>query len=201
MRKTEASSAVPDAGQGAAPSGAGASVFESLILPHLDAAYSLARYLTRRSDAAEDIVQDALLRAYKSFDGYRGGNARAWLLTIVRNSFLTWNERQGLSAPSKGPKDEWSLSDDSREDGETPESLLIQHETSGAIRALIEGLPYPFREVLILRDMEDMSYREIAEITGVPIGTVMSRLSRARKLFADAWQVSETKISKKERLP
>jgi RNA polymerase sigma-70 factor (ECF subfamily) len=201
MRKTEASSAFPDAGPGAAPSGADASVFESVILPHLDAAYSLARYLTRRSDAAEDIVQGALLKAYKSFDSYRGGNARAWLLTIVRNSFLTWNERHGLSAPSKSPKDEWSLSDDRREDSETPESILIQHETSGAIRALIEGLPNPFREVLILRDMEDMSYREIAGITGVPIGTVMSRLSRARKLFAEAWQVSETKKSKKERLP
>jgi RNA polymerase sigma-70 factor (ECF subfamily) len=171
-----------------------------VVLAHLDAAYSLARYLTRRSDAAEDIVQDALLRAYKSFDNYRGGNARVWLLTIVRNSFLTWNERHGQNAAGKSLEDEWRLSQDRCEDCETPESILIQHETSNTIRALIEGIPQPFREILILRDMEDMSYREIAEITGVPIGTVMSRLSRARKLFADAWRISEEQASKK-RLP
>jgi RNA polymerase sigma factor (sigma-70 family) len=195
MSKTEARSGSPDAGPGAAPSGADAFVFESVVLTHLDAAYTLARYLTRRSDAAEDIVQDALLRAYKSFDSYRGGNARVWLLTIVRNTFLSWNGRHGPGTAGKSLDDELSLSQDRREDGETPESILIQNETGGAIRALIESLPHPFREVLILRDMEEMSYREIAQITCVPIGTVMSRLSRARKLFADAWTASEMKIS------
>jgi RNA polymerase sigma factor (sigma-70 family) len=200
MRKTEASSAFPDAGPGSAPSGADASVFETVVLTHLDAAYSLARYLTRRSEAAEDIVQDALLRAYKGFYNYRGGNARVWLLTIVRNSFLTWNERHGQKAAGTANDDERPLSQDRPEDAQTPESILIQHETGNRIRALLERLPPPFREVLILRDMEDMSYREIAEITCVPIGTVMSRLSRARKLFADAWKLSEMKISK-ERLP
>jgi RNA polymerase sigma factor (sigma-70 family) len=169
-----------------------------MVLAHLDAAYTLARYLTRRRDAAEDIVQDALLRAYRGFENYRGGSIRAWLLTIVRNSFLTWNERHGQSSTDKQIEDEWSIAGDHREDSETPESILIQHETSSAIRALIEGLPEPFREVLVLRDMEDMSYREIAEVTCVPIGTVMSRLARARKLFADAWRVSETKLSKEK---
>jgi RNA polymerase sigma-70 factor (ECF subfamily) len=200
MRKTEAGSAIPDAEPGAARFGADASAFETVVLVHLDAAYSLARYLTRRSDAAEDIVQEALLRAYKSFENYRGGNARVWLLTIVRNSFLTWNARYGQDSVDKSLEDEWSLPRDLREDCETPESILIQREMSSAIRALIEGLPQPFREVLILRDMEDMSYREIAEITSVPIGTVMSRLARARKLFTNAWKASEMKISK-EKLP
>jgi RNA polymerase sigma-70 factor (ECF subfamily) len=201
MRKTEARSAFPDAGPGAAPSGADASVFETVVLAHLDAAYTLARYLTRRSDAAEDIVQDALLRAYKGFNNYRGGNARVWLLTIVRNSFLTWNGRRGQNAAGESLEEhEWSPTQDRGDGGETPESILIQHETGRAIRALIEGLPQPFREILILRDMEDMSYREIAEITCVPIGTVMSRLSRARKLFAEAWKAPEMRTSN-ERLP
>jgi RNA polymerase sigma factor (sigma-70 family) len=197
MRKIGVRSAIPEAGPGAVPSGEDTPVFETLVLAHLDAAYTLARYLTRRSDAAEDIVQDALLRAYRGFENYRGGSVRAWLLAIVRNSFLTWNERHGQNFTDKN-FEEWSLAGDHREDSETPESILIQHEASSAIRALIEGLPEPFREVLVLRDMEDMSYREIAEVTGVPIGTVMSRLARARKLFADAWSVSETKLSKKK---
>src|SRR5262245_11893901 len=112
MRKIEARSAFPDAGPGAAPSGAAASVFETVILAHIDAAYSLARYLTRRGDAAEDIVQDALLKAYKGFHNYRGGSARVWLLTIVRNSFLTWNERYGVSAADKSLEDDGSLPHD-----------------------------------------------------------------------------------------
>jgi RNA polymerase sigma factor (sigma-70 family) len=199
MRKTEARTAIPNGGAGAPPSGADASAFETVILAHLDAAYSLARYLTRRSDTAEDIVQDALFRALKSFETYRGGNARVWLLTIVRNSFLTWNARYGQNSVDKSLEDESCFPQDLREDSETPESILIQRETSGAIRALIEGLPHPFREVLILRDIEDLSYREIAEITCVPIGTVMSRLARARKLFADAWKAAETKISNSTR--
>jgi RNA polymerase sigma-70 factor (ECF subfamily) len=169
-----------------------------VVLAHLDAAYTLARYLTRRSDAADDIVQDALLRAYKGFETYRGGSARAWLLAIVRNSFLTWNQRYGQSPADIGPEDEWSRFNNRLEDGATPESILIEHETSCALRALIEGLPQPFREVLVLRDIEDMSYREIAEIACVPIGTVMSRLARARKLLADAWKKSEMKIPQRK---
>jgi RNA polymerase sigma-70 factor (ECF subfamily) len=175
-----------------------ARVFEAAVLLHLNAAYTLARYLTRRGDAAEDIVQEALLRAFRSFDSQRGDNTRAWLLAIVRNCFLTWQasrgkgEKEPLTLAPNDVVSEW----EGESEKETPESLLIQHEQSSAVRALIEGLPDTFREVLVLKDIEDMSYREIADITGVPIGTVMSRLARARKMFAAAWKGSEMKAAK-----
>jgi RNA polymerase sigma factor (sigma-70 family) len=173
--------------------------FDSSVLVHLDAAYRLARYLTRRGDAAEDIVQEALLRAYRSFESQRGEHVRPWLLAIVRNCFLTWKARNG---PSRAGQHEWDGREPANEafeesECETPESILIQHEESSQVRALIEALPDVFREVLVLRDIEDMSYREIAEITGVPIGTVMSRLARARKMFAAAWKGSEKRLSGK----
>lgn len=173
--------------------------FEAQVLTHLDAAYTLARYLTRRSDVAEDIAQEALLRAYRSFDSQRGDNVRAWLLAIVRNCFLTWKARDGERSGDWSFDDEGELASKAGEDGqdnENPESILIQHEENSAIRSLVEGLPRLFREVLVLRDIEDMSYREIADITGVPIGTVMSRLARARKVFADAWKGAQLKTSK-----
>jgi RNA polymerase sigma-70 factor (ECF subfamily) len=161
------------------------------VLAHLDAAYTLARYLTRRSDAAEDIVQDALLRAYRSFETHRGGNTRAWLLAIVRNCFLTWKAR-GQNGTSEQPLAEGqAFSGEEAAEQETPETILIHHEQSGAIRAAIEQLPHFFREALVLRDIEDLSYREIAEITGVPTGTVMSRIARGRKMFAEVWKEME----------
>ncbi len=172
--------------------------FEAAVLLHLDAAYTLARYLTRRADAAEDIVQEALLRAYRGFDSQRGGNGRAWLLAIVRNCFLTWIARDDARYRDWND-DAGDLASKAGEDGhvnETPELILIHHEENRAIRSLVEGLPHLFREVLVLRDIEDMSYREIADITGVPIGTVMSRLARARKMFAAAWKGGETKTPK-----
>jgi RNA polymerase sigma-70 factor (ECF subfamily) len=178
-------------------------LFEAAVMTHLDSAYTLARYLTRRADVAEDIVQEALLRAYRGFEGQRGENVRAWLLTIVRNCFLTWKARDHEGA------EEWNLdgpsvpAESTGSDGqerETPESILIQNEENRAIRSLVEGLPHPFREILVLRDIEDMSYREIADITGVPIGTVMSRLARARNMFATAWKGSKM-CPAKERLP
>jgi len=166
-------------------------VFETAVLTHLNSAYSLARYLTRRSDVAEDLVQEALLRAYRSFDESRGSNVRAWLLTIVRNCFLTWKVRdRGESAQRDFGETGTTFEQDggeARED-ETPESILIRREEDCTMRSLIEGLPHPFREVLVLRDIEDMSYREIADITGVPMGTVMSRLARARRMFAADWK-------------
>jgi RNA polymerase sigma factor (sigma-70 family) len=178
-------------------------VFQQAILPHLDAAYTLARYLTRRNDVAEDIVQEAALRAYRSIEGQRGENARAWLLAIVRNCFLTWQAREG-SRPFPGNEGsppssliEGKLTDEAEQ--ETPESLLIRHDESRALRSLIEQLPHSFREVLVLRDIEDMSYRDIASITGVPIGTVMSRLARARKMFAAAWNGLEMTAEKERR--
>lgn len=166
-------------------------VFETAVLIHLNSAYTLARYLTRRGDVAEDLVQEALLRAYRSFDESRSSNVRAWLLTIVRNCFLTWKVRdRGESAQRDFRETGMSFEQDggeARED-ETPESILIRREEDCTMRSLIEGLPHPFREVLVLRDIEDMSYREIADITGVPMGTVMSRLARARKMFAANWK-------------
>jgi RNA polymerase sigma-70 factor (ECF subfamily) len=182
----------------AAPRGDQAAAFEAAVLLHLNAAYTLARYLTGRGDAAEDIVQDALLRAYRGFDSEHVGNVRAWLLAIVRNCFLTWKARDRRGAEDRNfDGDPKPFGEDHEEkEQETPESILIQHEQNSAIRAAIEGLPHLFREVLVLRDIEDMSYREIAAITGVPIGTVMSRLARARKMFAAAWREPETNNSK-----
>ena len=174
-------------------------VFESEVLMHLNSAFTLARYLTRRGDVAEDLVQEALLRAYRSFDETRSSNVRAWLLTIVRNCFLTWKVRsRDESAPRDFGGTGASLEQDGGEaqEDETPESILIRHEDDCTMRFLIEGLPNPFREVLVLRDIEDMSYREIADITGVPMGTVMSRLARARKMFAEAWKGSQMRSPK-----
>ncbi len=183
------------------PAGSGAGpplVFEATVLIHLDAAYTLARYLTRRSDAADDIVQEALLRAYRGFENQRGDNIRAWLLTIVRNCFFTWNERHNQRHEESFEYEDGSIGDN-HEDHVTPESILIRHQTGKAVRAEVERLPQPFREVLVLRDIEDLSYREIADITGVPIGTVMSRLARARKMFATAWNGSEMKVPEEKR--
>ena len=174
-------------------------IFESEVLMHLNSAFTLARYLTRRGDVAEDLVQEALLRAYRSFDETRSSNVRAWLLTIVRNCFLTWKVRsRDESAPRDFGGTGASLEQDGGEaqEDETPESILIRHEDDCTMRFLIEGLPNPFREVLVLRDIEDMSYREIADITGVPMGTVMSRLERARKMFAEAWKGSQMRSPK-----
>ncbi|MGO9986985.1 MAG: sigma-70 family RNA polymerase sigma factor [Rhodomicrobium sp.] len=186
----------PHPGSHAAPGGGQRVAFESAVLVHLDAAYTLARYLTRRGDAAEDIVQEALLRAYRGFGSYRGGNVRAWLLAIVRNCFLTWNARSRndlADRPFDGERGASGELDELGKEHGTPESILIQHEENSAIRAAVEQLPHLFREVLVLRDIEDMPYREIAEVTGVPIGTVMSRLARARKMFAAAWKGPEMK--------
>jgi RNA polymerase sigma factor (sigma-70 family) len=165
--------------------------FEALVLEHIDAAYTLARYLTRRDDAAEDIVQDAMVRAFRGFEGQRGENSRAWLLAIVRNCFLTWRAKTialPIGADSEDGSEPWTRAETERE---TPETILMQHQENRAVRAVIEALPHQFREVLVLKDIEDLSYREIAEITSVPIGTVMSRLSRARKMFSEAWRARQ----------
>ena len=166
-------------------------VFETAVLMHLNSAYTLARYLTRRGDVAEDLVQEALLRAYRSFDESRSSNVRAWLLTIVRNCFLTWKVRdRDVTAQRDFGETGTRLSKMAAKPGKMKllSSILIRREEDCTMRSLIEGLPHPFREVLVLRDIEDMSYREIADITGVPMGTVMSRLARARKMFAADWK-------------
>jgi RNA polymerase sigma-70 factor (ECF subfamily) len=142
----------------------------------MDAAYSFARFLCRDASLAEDLVQDAFLRAFKGFAGYRGGDPKAWLFAIVRSSHLTWARSRGAS-PQAAP-DEF---EDTPAEGDTPEEALLRQGEVEIVRGAIESLPEPFRETLVLRELEEMSYREIAEALSVPIGTVMSRLARARK--------------------
>jgi RNA polymerase sigma-70 factor (ECF subfamily) len=152
--------------------------FERSTLAHLDAAYNLARWLIGNEQDAEDMVQEAYLRAFKFFDTFHGVDSRAWLLAIVRNTCYTWLRQQKSSSLAMPYDDE--LHDDGSE-MLNPERLFIQNADNEALRTALAGLPVEFREVIILRDLEDMSYKEIAGIVAVPLGTVMSRLSRARK--------------------
>jgi len=163
--------------------------FELLALPHLDAAYNLARWLARNPSDAEDVVQDAYLRAYRYFDTFQGGNFRVWLLTIVRNTFVTWvkENRSGrmVFVPEAPAADAEETMWGSRP--RDPEALLLESIDSQTLSRLMEQLPAEYREVLLLREVEDLAYKEIAEVTGVPMGTVMSRLSRARLSLRKLW--------------
>jgi RNA polymerase sigma-70 factor, ECF subfamily len=159
--------------------------FRDLIEPLLDDAYTLARYLSRDPAVAEDIVQDAALRAFRHLDTLRsGGETRAWLLKIVRNCFYSWREKVG-KAPLE-PLEPESWVDDSSSDLD-PQRILEQSANQSAVRELIEELPVQFREALVLRELNDLSYKEIAELTNQPIGTVMSRLARARGMLKKRW--------------
>ncbi|WP_454816448.1 sigma-70 family RNA polymerase sigma factor [Labrys neptuniae] len=164
--------------------------FQAVILPHLDAAHNLARYLCRDADIAEDIVQEAFLRAFRGFADYRGGSARAWLLTIVRNCHRSWWQARQRSIHTE-PLDDGEGGEERTDlphDEASPEAALLQGAEAGEIREVLDGLPEVFREILVLREMEDLSYREIADTIVAPMGTVMSRLARARALFAAAWK-------------
>ncbi len=159
--------------------------FSAVVLPHLDAAYSLARFLTRDSEAAEDVVQDAVLKAHRAFAGYRGGDPKAWLLTIVRREFIDWsNARRAARSVFVAETPEDTPDGEGRCEDDTPEQALLRKGEIEAVRQAIEALPEPFREALVLRELEELSYRQVAEIAGVPIGTVMSRLARAREMLA-----------------
>ncbi len=151
--------------------------FEQDVLPHLDAAYNLARWLTRNEQDAQDVAQEACLRAFRFFPGFRGGDARAWLLKIVRNTFYTWSHGN-RPLQDAAEFDEKFFPPDS--DVLNPEEVALQNDSDTLVRKALEMLPSTSREVLILRELEVMSYKEIADITGMPIGTVMSSLSRAR---------------------
>jgi RNA polymerase sigma-70 factor, ECF subfamily len=154
--------------------------FEAIVLPHLDAAYTLARYLTRHEHDAQDVVQDAYLRALKYFEGFRGtegGDGRAWLLAIVRNTAFTWRRRYRLEA-STAEFDEQLHSEAVAE--VHPEAALLGASARESLHQALDRLPPEFREVIVLRELQGLSYKEIGDVTGVPVGTVMSRLSRAR---------------------
>jgi RNA polymerase sigma-70 factor (ECF subfamily) len=152
--------------------------FENAVLPHLDAAYNLARWLTRNDADAEDVVQEAYLRAFRFFGGFHGEDGRAWLLGIVRNTTYTWMQR------NRSPELNMPLDDELHEvksNDLNPEALLLQKADARILRQALEELPLEFREVLVLRELEEMSYKQIAVMADLPIGTVMSRLARARK--------------------
>jgi RNA polymerase sigma-70 factor (ECF subfamily) len=153
-------------------------LFEQIMLPHLDSAYNLARWITRSDQDAQDVVQEAFLRAFRFFDSFRGGDGKAWLLEIVRNTSHTWLRRQSRTAGME-PFDEAAHSGASH--GASPEQVAAGREELQLLRGCIEALPVEFREVLIMRELEEMSYRDIGEATGLAPGTVMSRLARARK--------------------
>jgi len=166
--------------------------FEDVALPHLDAAYNLARWLTRNDADAADVVQEAMLRALTYIDGYRGENARAWLLTIVRNTCFRWLERNrpAVVMPFSEEIEAEVEAAEARPGGEAPpdpETLLLHRRDAALLNELVSELPPLYREVLVLREMEELSYREISDVLGVPIGTVMSRLARARGLLKENW--------------
>ncbi len=149
--------------------------FEVFVVPHMGAAYNLARWLTRNEHDAEDVVQEAYLRAYRFYDAYHGGDFRAWLLTIVRNTCYTWLQQN--RKPSALLDEDMAELDSAKSN---PETLLLRNIDAKLLRQAIEELPLEFREAIVLRELEGLSYKEIAAIACVPLGTVMSRLARAR---------------------
>ena len=150
--------------------------FEETVLPHLDAAFNYARWLTRNDAEAEDVVQDACVRAIRFAASLRGDDARSWLFAIVRN---TWYSRASVSRRGIAPLD--AAGDEPADEALDPEEQLLQQQTVSSVRAAVESLPADFREVIVLRELEGLSYKEIAAVVDVPLGTVMSRLARARE--------------------
>jgi RNA polymerase sigma-70 factor (ECF subfamily) len=158
------------------------SLFEEALLPHLGAAYNLARWIMGSDQDAEDMVQEAYLRAYKYFTGYQGGNSRSWLLTIVRNTCYTWLHQNRLQELNLA-LDEEIYNDES--ETLNPESQFQHSLNHRLVRQALEKLPVEYRELIVLRELEGMSYKEIALLTKIPIGTVMSRLARGRQRLKD----------------
>jgi RNA polymerase sigma-70 factor (ECF subfamily) len=164
--------------------------FRNAALPHLDEVYTLARYLLRNAADADDAVQECYLRALRHFDGFRGGPIRPWLMAILRNvCHAEFARRNAAAVPDMGTPDAaeplW------QEPAGTPETGLLRHHDAETIRRLVVELPEPFRETIVLREINNLSYRDIAEIVGAPVGTVMSRLARARAMLRTAWLALE----------
>ena len=163
--------------------------FDQAVLPHLGAAYNLARWLTRNDHDADDVVQEAYLRAYQFFESFHGGDGRAWLLRIVRNTCYTWLEKNR----SREPTTAFDETRHSTAVAAGPDAPLVASEERTLLRQALAELPDEFREAIVLRELEGLSYREIAAVTGAPIGTVMSRLARARERLHEslAWRLPE----------
>lgn len=157
--------------------------FEQTFLPHLDAAYNLARWIVTNDQDAEDMVQEAFLRAFKYFDGFHGDNARAWLLAIVRNVCYTWLRENRSELFNTSIQDDLFESDS---EANNPETLLQHYLNQNLVQRVLKDLPLEFREIIILRELEDLSYKEIAQVAGIPIGTVMSRLARAHQRLKES---------------
>jgi RNA polymerase sigma factor (sigma-70 family) len=163
-------------------------LFARVFLPHLQQAYRLARWMTGSAVDAEDVVQEASLRAFRSIRDCSGSNPRGWALAIVRNTANTWltrNRRERVSLEANGA-DDAPRNFDTDADVETPEAILLRKVTVDEVRRAVDALPAPFHEVIVLREIEELDYRQIAEIAGIPLGTVMSRLSRARSMLFKA---------------
>jgi RNA polymerase sigma-70 factor, ECF subfamily len=160
-----------------------ASGLADLVLPHVDSAYNLARWLVGNRHDAEDVVQEAYLRVFQYSNGFRGGNAKAWLLTIVRNTAYRWLRKTRMHEPAAEFDEEIHTGDTGTS---SPERLLLQNADGRLVEQTLRALPVRFREMLVLRELEGLTYKEIADVMGVPIGTVMSTLSRARDRFRQA---------------
>jgi RNA polymerase sigma-70 factor (ECF subfamily) len=168
--------------------------FRDAALPHLDAIYTLARYLLHSTSDADDAVQECYLRAFRHFDTFRGGPIKPWLLAILRNAChatYAGNTRLVYTADTGSESDTTTAKPIWREDSETPEQTVLRRHESETMRRLISELPAEFKEVIVLREINDLSYRDIASVIEAPIGTVMSRLARARKMLRDAWISAE----------
>jgi RNA polymerase sigma-70 factor, ECF subfamily len=168
--------------------------FRDAALPHLDDMFAFARYLMRDTADAEDAVQECYLRALRHFDSYRGPAMKPWLLTILKNVCVSEFARRSKQPSSPGHDD---AQDDAdvipmwQEPQPSPEAALLRQHDDATVHRLVAALPLPFRETLVLRDINDLSYREIAEVAGVPVGTVMSRLARARSMLRAAWNAEQ----------
>ena len=170
-------------------------VFQAAALPHLDDVYTLARYLMRNTHDAEDAVQECYLRALRHFDSYRGPAMKPWLLAILRNVCnAEFARRSKEEIPTDYAQDE-SLAEEMpmwQEPQTSPEKTMVRQQDAATIKRLVAELPEPFREAIVLREMSNLSYQEIAQVAGVPVGTVMSRLARARAMLRAAWNAAET---------
>ena len=173
--------------------------FRDAALPHLDDVYTLARYLMRNAADAEDAVQECYLRAIRHFDSYRGPAMKPWLLAILRNVCNAEFARRSKEELPTDYSQEESLAEEMpmwQEPQASPEKVMLRQQDSATIRRLVAELPAPFREAIVLREINDLSYQEIAEVTGVPVGTVMSRLARARAMLRSAWSTAEASTAK-----